>query len=112
MNEVAKTPQLQCRDNGVYYYRARLPGDVLRAINNNKREWKRRTSRREAPLEAWSKLVGKNGEPRKEIWYSLETRDLNTAKRALPAKQVELTIVSAPYAMALEQLVEAMGGRA
>ena len=87
---MAKTPQLQCRDNGVYYYRARLPGDVLRAINSNRREWKRRTSRREAPLEAWSKLVGKNGEPKKELWYSLETRDLNAAKRALPSKQVEL----------------------
>ncbi|MBL8903237.1 MAG: hypothetical protein JNK83_08105 [Rhizobiales bacterium] len=103
MNEVAKTPQLQCRANGVFYYRARLPGDVLRAINGNKREWKRRTSTRGAPLVTWSKLVGKNGEPKKELWYSLETRDISAAKRALPSKQVEINSL-------FEQIIRLLAG--
>lgn len=82
MDEVAKTPQLQRRSNGIFYYRARLPGDVLRAINSNSGEWKRRTSKMRSACKGMGKLVGKNGEPRKELWYSLETRGLNAAKRA------------------------------
>jgi hypothetical protein len=73
MVEVAKTPQLQRRSNGIFYFRARLPGDVLSAIAGNRQEWKRRTSTRGLPLERWKKLVGKDGKPKNEVWSSLET---------------------------------------
>lgn len=93
MDAVARPPKLH-RRNGVYYYRARVPTEVLRAISDDPAAWRLRTARSSQQggmaFASWQLLVGKNGEPKEALWVSLRQTDRKEAELAFARKQVEL----------------------
>lgn len=87
---MAKPPKLH-RRNGVYYYRARVPTEVLSAISNDPATWRRHTSRRGGMvLENWKPLIGKGGIPKQVLWVSLRQSNRKEAETAFFRKQVEI----------------------
>ena len=75
----------------MYYYRARVPTNVLHAIASDLATWRRHTVRSGDTLfESWRQLVGKDGGPKKVLWMSSRQSSRKEAEIAFARKQVEL----------------------
>ncbi|MFT3670606.1 tyrosine-type recombinase/integrase [Aestuariivirga sp.] len=88
MEDVPRATQLS-RRKGVYYFRARVSSEIAKLLSAKVTASVKQTRAR-VRRPAWTALLGRNGEPRKELLVSLRTSKLSEARERLLKEQIKL----------------------
>jgi hypothetical protein len=108
MKDVPRANQLS-RRKGVYYFRARVSSEIAKLLSEKVTTPVKQTRAR-VRRPAWAALLGKNGEPRKELLVSLRTSKLSEARERLLAEQIRLQelyrMVQAEFGIASAQALK------
>jgi len=78
MDDMAKYPDLEQR-NGIYRYRARVPKALKLLVSENADKWQSLIRSRKGGNSDWSSVIGKTGQLRESVVYSLKTREKREA---------------------------------